>query len=209
MKKVIFSLVAVAALSSVAYAGKNVAPAIIPPAPVPQKPIVPPTIVPPLGLYIGGGLTYVKSECQCNTNVTFSDGSTSRVHSGKTYGVNLKGGYSFNEYLAFEAKYMYTPWGDKDKTLKHYGIYVKPTAPVTNNIDAYALLGYGKTECETLNDSYKGMSWGLGAEYALGGKKKGLKNGFSVYAEYLRPLKKSGSKNITVNTVSGGVAYHF
>ncbi len=208
MKKVIFSLVTVATLSSVAYAGKNIVPAVIPPAPLPQKPITT-EVIPPLGLYIGGGLTYVKSECQCNDNVKFSDGTTSRENSGKSYGVNLKGGYSFNEYLAFEAKYIYTPWGDKEKTLKHYGVYLKPTAPITENFDAYALIGYGKTKCETLNDSFKGVSWGLGTEYSLNKKKSGLKDGFSVYAEYLRPLKKSGSKNITTNTISGGVAYHF
>jgi len=211
MKRGIFSLIAIVALSSVAFAGKNSAPAVIPPAPIPQEPVKPitPAIVPPLGLYIGGGLTYVKSDCQCDTSVRFSDGSTGKVNSAKTYGVNLKGGYSFNEYLAFEAKYLYTPWGDKEKTLKHYGLYIKPTAPVADNFDAYALLGYGKTECETLQNSYKGFSWGLGAEYSFNKRNSGKKDGFSVYAEYLRPLKKDGSKNITVDSISGGVAYHF
>lgn len=210
MKKIIFSLVATVALGSVAFAGKNVAIAPVKPLPVPlpQKPIAPP-VVPPLGLYVGGGLTYVHSKCQCDTNVKFSDGSTSKVNSGDTYGLNLKAGYSFTEYLAVEAKYLYTPFGDKDKTLKHYGAYLKPIAPVTDNIDAYALLGYGKTDCESLNQSQKGFAWGLGAEYLIGKKTNGIKNGWGIYAEYLRPLKKSGSKNITVDSASAGVAYHF
>ena len=208
MKKVIFSLTVAAALSTAAFAGKNVAPVSIPPLPVPTKPKAP-VVVPPLGLYIGGGLTFVKSECQCDTNVKFSDGSTSKVNSAKTYGINLKAGYSFNEYIAIEAKYLYTPWGDEDKTLKHYGIYLKPTAPVSENLDVYGLLGYGKTECETIKESHKGLAWGLGAEYTLGQKKDGLKEGWGVYAEYSRPIKKSGSKNITTNALSGGVSYHF
>ncbi len=211
MKKIFFSLATVVALSATAFAGKNVAPVTIPPVPVPPKPQISqtPTIIPPLGLYIGGGLTFVKSECQCDTNVHFSDNTTSKVNSAKTYGVNLKAGYTFTEYLAIEAKYLYTPWGDDYKTLKHYGIYIKPIAPVNDNIDVYGLLGYGKSECETLNKSYKGLAWGLGAEYTFGQKKEGLKNGWGVYAEYTRPLKKSGSQNITTNAISGGVSYHF
>jgi len=208
MKKVIFSLVATVALSSVAFAGKNVIVAPVKPLPIPEKPVVP-AVVPPLGLYVGGGLTYVHSKCQCDTNVVFSDGSTARVNSANTYGLNLKAGYTFTEYLAVEAKYLYTPFGDEDKTLKHYGAYLKPIAPIADNIEAYALLGYGKTECETLNESNNGFAWGLGAEYSFGEKKDGLKSGWGVYAEYLRPLKKSGGKNITVDTASAGVAYHF
>ena len=210
MKKIIISLTAVAALSTTAFAGKNVAPVDVPALPIPEKPKAPtPVAVPPLGLYIGGGLTFVKSECQCDTNVKFSDGTTSKVNSAKSYGVNLKAGYSFNEYIAIEAKYLYTPWGDEDKTLKHYGIYLKPTAPVSENLDVYGLLGYGKTECETLKESYKGLAWGLGAEYTLGEKKNGTKEGWGIYAEYSRPLKKTGSKEITTNAISGGVSYHF
>ena len=210
MKKTIFSIIAAVALSSVAYAGKNVAPVPVAPLPIPEKPHAPlPAVVPPLGLYVGGGLTFVKSDCKCDSNVRFSDGTNGRAKSAKTYGINLLAGYSFTEYLAIEAKYLYTPWGDEDQTLKHYGIYLKPSAPITNNIDAYALLGYGKTECETLNESHKGFAWGLGAEYTFGKKTDGLKSGWGVYAEYMRPLKKSGSKNITTNVVNGGVSYHF
>jgi len=207
MKKVIFSFVAATALSSTLFAGKNVAPAPIPPLPVPEKPA--PAVLPPLGLYIGGGLTYAKSECQCDTNVKFADGTSSRKNTGKTYGINLKAGYDFNEYIGVEGKYIYTPWKDKDKTLKHYGLYVKPNVPVTDNIDAYALLGYGKTECETLKESFKGFAWGLGTEYTFNNKKNGTKDGWGVYAEYLRPVKKSGAKNVKVDTLSAGVTYHF
>jgi len=207
MKKIIFSLVAATALSSTLFAGKNVAPAPIPPLPVPEKPA--PAVLPPLGLYIGGGLTYAKSECQCDTTIRFANGTTSKTNSGKSYGVNLKAGYDFSEYVGVEGRYIYTPWGDKDKTLKHYGIYLKPNAPVTENIDVYALLGYGKTECETLSNSYKGFAWGLGAEYSFGKKTDGIKEGWGVFAEYSRPLKKSGSKNIKTNVITGGVSYHF
>jgi len=204
MKKVVFSLTLAAALSSTVYAGKNFAPAKLPPLPVPEKPA--PAVLPPLGLYVGGGLTYAKGECQCDdANIK---GGTQKSKSD-TYGVNLKAGFDLMEYVGIEGRYLYTPWGDEDKTMKHYGIYLKPNAPVTDNLDIYGLLGYGKTECETLTNSYKGFAWGLGAEYSFGKKSSGLKEGWGVYAEYTRPLKKSGSKNITTDVISGGVAYHF
>ncbi len=210
MKKVIFSLVATAALTSVAFAGKNVAPAPIPPAPVPQKPAPKaPEVVPPLGLYVGGGLTYAHTKCSCDQNVKFSNGKRGKVNSSDTYGFNVKAGYEFNQYLAFEGLYLYTPWGDKDKTLKHYGVYLKPKFAV-NNIDAYALLGYGKTKCETLNKTFKGFSWGVGTEYSFGEtSKNGTKSGWGIYAEYLHPLDKSGSTNVSTHVVSGGLTYHF
>ena len=202
MKKLKLALASIAVMAISAQAGKNYVPAPVEPIPVPVANI-------PLGLYLGGGFTYASSKCQCDTNVKFSDGTTSRVSKGKTYGVNLKAGYAINQYLAVEAKYIYTPWGDKDKTLKHYGIYLKPTYAITENLDIYALLGYGKTECETIKDSQTGFAWGAGAEYTINKKVDGLKDGLGVYVEYIRPLKKTGNKNITIDMINAGVSYNF
>lgn len=199
MKKLTLTIATLAIMTVSANAGKNVAPAKVEPIPV----------YAPLGLYLGGGLTYAASKCQCSTAVKFSDGTTSRVHKGTTYGVNLKAGYTYNKYIGIEGKYIYTPWGDKYKTLKHYGLYLKPSYPVSDNLDIYALLGYGKVECETLNQSQTGFAWGLGTEYTINKKIAGKKDGFGVYVEYLRPLKKTGNKNITVDMVNAGVSYNF
>jgi len=203
MKKMRLAIAAIAALSISAHAGKNYIPAPVEPIPVPVE------VVPPLGLYIGGGLTYAKSSCQCDTSVKFSDGSTSRVRNGKSYGVHLKLGYNYNEYIGIEGRYIYTPWGDKDRTIKHYGLYIKPTYPVNEHFDIYALLGYGKTECETIKQSYKGFAWGAGAEYTFNKKVEGRKDGLGVYIEYLRPLKKTGNKNIKIDMVNVGASYNF
>ena len=204
MKKLTLSIATLAIMAVSAHAGKNVIPAPVEPLPVP------PAVIPPLGLYIGGGFTYSKAECQCDPSVKCENGtSCAKVNSATTYGANLKAGYMFNEYIGLEGKYIYTPWGDKDRTLKHYGLYLKPTFPVTDNLDVYALLGYGKTECETLKDAQKGFAWGAGAEYTINKKIAGKKDGFGVYVEYLRPLKKTGNKNITVDMINAGVSYNF
>jgi len=202
MKKITTTIAAIAIMTISANAGKNFVPATVEPIPVPVVKI-------PLGLYLGGGFTYASSECQCDPDVKFSDGSTSKVSSATTYGYNLKAGYTINRFLAVEAKYINTPWGDEDNSIKHYGIYLKPTYSVTDHIDIYALLGYGKTECETLKDSETGFAWGAGAEYTINKKVQGLKDGLGVYVEYLRPLKKTGNKEITIDMVNAGVSYHF
>ena len=202
MKKLTVTIATLAIMAVSAQAGKNVAPAPVEPIPVP--------VYAPLGLYLGGALTYSHSKCQCDPSVICSNGqSCSTPHKGTTYGVNLKAGYMYNQYIGIEGKYIYTPWGDKDKTLKHYGLYLKPTYPVTDHIDVYALLGYGKTECETIKGSQKGFAWGAGAEYTINKKISGKKDGLGVYVEYLRPLKKTGNKNITVDMVSIGASYNF
>lgn len=208
MKKLMVSFAAAfAVMASSAQAGKNVIPTTSDPIPVP--------VYAPLGLYLGAGLIYSSSECQCDPSLKCSnDGgktlvSCAKVKGGKTYGVSLKAGYNITDYLAIEAKYIYTPWGDKNKTLKHYGLYLKPSYALNNNFDIYALLGYGKTECETIQGSQKGFAWGLGAEYTINKKVSGKKDGFGVYVEYLRPLKKTGNRNITVDMVNAGLSYHF
>ncbi len=214
MKQIVISISTIAILSSLAIAGKNTIPAPSEPLKIPE----PATTVNnngsvnlenlPLGLYLGGGLTYAKSECKCNQNVTFSNNSVGKTNKATTYGVNLKAGYDYNKFIGIEAKYLHTPWGDDGKALKHYGIYLKPNYAVDENIDLYGLLGYGKTECETLQDSKKGFAWGLGGEYTIENSKDKNK-GVGIYVEYLRPLKKKTPNEITTNVANVGVAYHY
>ncbi len=201
MKRKSLFIAAVIAMTTAAQAGKDVVPAPVEPIPVPVASV-------PLGLFFGGGLTYAHSECKCDS-LALTNNKKVKTDKGTTYGINLKAGYNYNEYIGVEAKYIYTPWGDKDKTLKHYGIYLKPTYPVNENLDIYALIGYGKTECESVNASQSGFAWGAGAEYTFKKKVEGKKDGLGVYVEYLRPLKKTGNKNITIDMVNAGVSYNF
>ena len=189
-------------LSSFANAGKNFMPPPAPPVPIPIP------IDVPLGLYLGGGFSYGSAECEC-APLPGTQGTIIKKTDSKTYGFNLKAGYSFNEYIGVEAKYIYTPWGDEDRTIKHYGLYLRPSYPITDHLDVYALIGYGKTECESLKDSYKGFAWGVGASYTVNKKIKGKKDGTGFYIEYIRPLKKTGNKKITVDTLHTGIEYNW
>ena len=209
MKKILISIATMAAVVTSANAGKNYVPPKSEPIPVP-----PPAIAIPLGIYLGGGFTYSSADCVC-LPIDLAEKKlrnlrmTAPTHSSDTQGVNLKAGYEFNEYIGIEAKYFYTPWGDEDRTIKHYGLYLKPNYPVTEHLDIYALLGYGKTECDTLKDSETGFGWGAGASYNFGKRVNGKRKGLGVYVEYLRPLKKTGNKDITIDTVNAGLQYNF
>jgi len=190
MKKLLLSISAVSLIATASYAGKNY-----------QEPKSEPVpVVVPFGLYVGAGLTYSHAECTCNSG---------KVTKGITTGFNAKIGYFFNDYLAIEGKYIYTPWREKNKTVKHYGLYLRPNLPVGENFDVYGLLGYGKTECETRLDTYKKFSWGVGAEYRFKGKTANKREGFGIYAEYLKPLDISGSTDIELYMINVGVSYHF
>ena len=207
MKRVTLYVGAIVLLSTHLFAGKNVAPAIEPPVPVPVEPVKPQT-TPPLGFYLGGGFTYAYDKCKCAPIVT-QDGPITPTSKSHTYGFHLRGGYEYNPFIGIEARYMYTPWGDKDRSMKHFGIYFKPTYAIAENVDLYGLLGYGKTKCEYQNINENGFAWGLGAEYTFGQREEGMKKGWGIYAEYTRPIKKSGSKNITTNVGNIGIAYHY
>jgi len=210
MKKVIISIITVVALNNSAlFAGKNTAPAVEAPAPVPiPAATTAKSSTPPLGLYVGGGFTYASTECKCDELKT-SGGTIQGQSEGSTSGINLKAGYDFNEYIGIEGKYIYTPWGDEDKSLEHYGIYLKPNYAVNENLDLYALVGYGKTKCDYQNLDEDGFAWGVGGEYLIGKKENGKKSGWGVYVEYNRPLRKTEDKDIKTDVANAGVSYHF
>ena len=207
MKQITLSLGVIALCATSLFAGKDVAPAIEPPAPIPVTPTKP-SITPPIGLYLGGGFTYAYNKCQC-APITTQNGTYTPTSKSHTEGFNLRGGYEFNPFIGLEARYLYTPWGDDKKTMKHFGLYFKPSYALVDNLDVYGLLGYGKTKCDYQNINENGFAWGIGAEYTFGKRKDGMKKGWGIYAEYTRPLKKSGAKDITTNVGNIGIAYHY
>jgi hypothetical protein len=217
MKRNYFSIIAVASMISLLYGGQDtiLAPDKPIPVPKPEKEDGPSAkfekekISPPLVLYVGGGFTYSKADCECE-EIETSDGTKKSTSEATTYGANLKAGYDFNKFIGVEAKYIVTPWGDEGKKLKHYGLYLKPNYNVIGGLDVYGLIGYGKTECKSQNIDENGFAWGLGAEYTIKkDKKDSSKSGLGIYVEYTKPLKKTGSQEIDTSVAGGGVSFHF
>jgi len=130
-----------------------------------------------------------------------------------TYGGMLRGGYDYNEYLGIEVRAMRTfldkgPYGGTP--LQHIGIFAKPQFKATEQINLYALLGYGYTENLgnegrlTYFDAESGFSAGLGLEYkllTLGDAK------WSLFVDYQRLLIKANVADLDM--VTFGVRYDF
>jgi len=207
----------VTTLSTTLYAGgKGVAPAVVP--------VVPIETIDPSPWYLGAGLVWAKlSGCDLQPNCTYED---------VTYGAMVRGGYDYNQYVGVEARYINTflDEGSYGGTpLAHIGLYLKPQYPVTERVNAYALLGYGYTENlgngARLDyfDSDWGFSAGLGLEYDLSDREGDREEnanydrefddyadqgrGWSLFLDYQRLLIKSDVPDM--DAISLGLRYDF
>jgi opacity protein-like surface antigen len=137
----------------------------------------------------------------------------------------LQAGYKINSYVAVEGRY-WIGVSDDSYTIRGFnssvdadawGIYVKPTYPVTDAFDVYALLGYGSATANdiTLNDGTRtdvdvdGFSWGIGAAYSF-------TNNWSVFLDYVAFDDSNFDNSITAlegnhefDTINFGVTYKF
>lgn len=198
MKKFNLSLVAVLAMSTFAIAGGDIAPV----EPVIETPMVEEST--PGNFYLGLAYSYVNTE--------FSDAFVSE--DDNLNGVMLQAGYKFNPYIAVEGRYTFTAedtWMDTTEDFSNdtWGIYAKPMYPVTNELDIYALLGYGEVTPEFDGQGPEsdtdGFQWGLGASYDV-------TDSVAVFADYVRNFDDTldlDGVDMLVDTVSVGVTYNF
>ncbi|MDD3591281.1 MAG: porin family protein [Sulfurovum sp.] len=204
MKKCIVSAAAVTAMSAFAVAGGDI-------APVSMEPVVP-AVENDNGFYLG--LAYGAGRAKEDVSGDLDGGY---VVFGGTEEIDydtimLQAGYKFNDYLALEGRYWrsfgdngwsysesgyeasvpytFSETGKNGDNLKAYGIYLKPMYPLTEELDIYALLGYGNV---TLNDDEhgdwadeNGFQYGVGVSYAL-------TNNLSIFVDYMRLLDDDSS----------------
>lgn len=188
MKNALTSLIIAVALSITTYAGgKGVEPAIIPVVPVQSD----------TPWYIGIGMAWAQFVSN-NDNCDYED---------VTYGGMIRAGYEYSDYIDIEARYIYTfleegPFGGAP--LQHVGLYLKPTLPISEEIEVYALLGYGYTKNKgngaRLNrfDDDFGFSAGMGAEYKFSKKDLEDDTEWSIFIDYQRLLIKSDIPDMDV-----------
>ena len=217
-KNVLISLLAIATLSTSIFAGgKGVAPVEAPVEPVPA-------MYEPSPVYIGLGLLWGRYNGACG------DADPSCEYEDVTYGALLRAGYDFNQYFGIEGRVLGTflkadPLGGEE--LRHFGLFAKPMYPVGEDLNVYALLGYGWTQTKAgpnlteVDDN--GFSAGLGLEYDLsdmdGDREEDTmydrgfdgqadqENGWGLFVDYQRLLIDSDVPDMDV--VSGGVTYDF
>ncbi len=207
-KLVLASLLA----SGVLVAGKNVEPAVVPVAPV----------VDVNPFYVGLGLLWsgTSRDCACAAGTRLKE---------TTYGVIGRVGYDFNQYIGIEARALKASIDKDFAETTHYGIYLKPQYHITDKLNIYGLLGYGKTkiECEhpkipagsKMYDE-SGISVGIGLEYDLSEDKTvatsrafdgqgDQEKGWGVWIDYQNLLHDEGKDKIKANIVTAGVTYDF
>lgn len=216
MKNLVTKLwISVALCSASVYAGgKMVTPVDAPVIPISETELSP--------IYIGLGVTALQFHA-CGNDCSYED---------RTYGAMIRAGYDFNQYFGLEARGIRTfldegPFGGVP--LQHIGLYVKPQYPVSEQVNIYALLGYGYTENlgngARLNyfDDDHGFSAGVGLEYDLSDRDGDFEKtgnydrafdgyadqgkAWSLFVDYQRLLIKSDVPDM--DTVSFGVRYDF
>ena len=137
--------------------------------------------------YVGTGLTMGRvSEAHCEDI---------------TYGVVGKVGYDFNEYVGVEARGLRTNWEYEGAKIKHVAVFLKPQYPVSEDVNLYGLVGYGKTTTshkKRVNET--GLAYGAGVDYALS-------ENMSMFVDYERLLEKSNVPDL--DAVSLGVSFNF
>lgn len=238
MKKLIVLSLVFGSGTTMLYAGGDILPTVfetegihvpvetyVPPAYI--EPVVVPKVVPiplpvtvlesitPLGLYVALGVTAARYDPNCGCPIT---GDVD-----KTGGLIGRIGYDFNEFFGLEARGLKTDWRSEGGDIEHYGIFLKPMYPVSQDINIYGLAGYAKTETPGVTrrkTNTESLAWGLGLEYDFGTDipKEGKygrtfdgygdqESGWGLFTDYERLVQKSGSPDF--DTINVGVTYDF
>jgi opacity protein-like surface antigen len=198
MKKIVLSLGAIIAMSSLGFAGGNVMPVVVP--------VVVDEPTEDEGLYLGLAYTHLSHDADHRGATIVSEMDFSAV--------TLQAGYKFNPYIAVEGRYGFTLGDSSDSGLTIddaeigvWGIYIKPMYPVSPEFDIYALLGYAGTKAEDRNNVLEvdesGFSWGVGAAYSVTEE-------FSVFADYVVFYDDSSVRyDHVIDGFNFGVSYQF
>ena len=206
MKKTTLSIVALIVLSSQSYAGGDILPiqeyeaeTIV----VKVEPVV--SVVAPVIKEVKAPVVapkVEKSDSPWYMGAGLSTGRVSDAHCEDiTYGVVGKVGYDFNEYVGVEARGVRTNWEYEGAKIKHAAVLLKPQYPVSEDINLYGLVGYGKTTTtHKKRVDETGLAYGAGVEYALG-------EDMNIFVDYERLIDKSNLP--ALEALSLGVSFDF
>jgi len=211
------SLVALATLTTLSFAGGDINPVTVfeaEPAPVPVEPVVVPVapapaptpkavpapvpvapVAEPLGIYLSGGFTDVAVSTTQRANLFKSQSGQ-----GREVGFTGRLGYDFMDYLGAELRGTYGIAKNSGTKFKQIGAYLKPNYDVTDAINLYGLLGASKTNFSGAAASDTGFSYGAGLDY-------GLTDNISVFTDVVNYMKKSGTPSTWGLTLGAGYQF--
>ncbi len=220
--KLTHSLVALATLSTLSFAGGDInpvtvfeqEPVVVPvepvpapapaPAPKPAPKVEAPVVVPPVpakNFYFGLGATALKAKQSADATAT----PPITAFDDKQTGITARLGYDFMDYLGAELRGTSAVSGANtgNQKIKQIGAYLKPNVDLTDSLNLYGLLGASKVNMSTPGSQATkntGLSYGLGLDY-------GVSDSFSVFIDAVNYLQKSNRNDVYGATL--GAAYHF
>jgi len=206
------SLVAIAALSTLSFAGGDINPVTVfeqepisvpvevpAPAPAVKAPAVvkaPPVAAAPLGLYLAGGLTALAAR---ETHEDWANIFSKEDNQDRQLGFTARLGYDFMDYLGAELRGTYGFAKDSGTKFNQIGAYLKPNYDITDDLNLYGLLGASKTNTAGLATN-TGFSYGAGLDY-------GITDKVSVFTDIVNYMKKSDVPNAWGLTVGAGYQF--
>ncbi len=205
MKKIVLSICAVAAMSSLSFAGgdmKDVAPVVEPVVAIPVT-------AEHSGFYVGLGLTAISAR-DASLDVDWGGDLSYQDRLGN---ISLVAGYNFNEYVAAEGRVTTSFFNDDFNEMNGWSLFVKPQYTVTEDFSIYALLGFGGVVLDGVDGTITdvddtGFQWGLGMGYMV-------TEDISLYADYvwtaddMDGLFFNGANSVDVDAFTIGVNYLF
>ena len=216
MKNTILSLTTIIALTTTSFAGGKV----VAPVEAPVEPI--PATVSPWPLYVGIGAVASlinRDGCACSDGGNMKD---------RRFGGVLRAGYDFNKYFGLEARGLKTFGSDAFSEVTHYGLYAKPQYYLTDSVNLYGLLGYGRTVVDYTNgiknshNPKNGFAYGGGFEYDFGGEDNqgytfdrafdgqgDQEKGWGLWFDFTHLLSNEGTMNTDSNIITTGVTFDF
>jgi len=217
------SLVAIATLSTLSFAGGDINPVTVfeqepiavpveVPAPIPAPtpapaptPVVTPPATPapaaaaaPLGLYLAGGLTALAAR---ETHEDWANIFSKEHNQDRQLGFTGRLGYDFMDYLGAELRgtYGFSKVAPFAKKFTQVGAYLKPNYDITDDLNLYGLLGASKTNTAGLATN-TGFSYGAGLDY-------GITDKVSVFTDFVNYMKKKDVPNAWGLTVGAGYQF--
>ena len=207
------SLVAIAALTTMSFAGGDIIEptfaieeVVVPvepvPEPIPEPVVIPqppkakvviPPVIPASKFYVAGGITDVAINPSDTANF-FSE----KADNDRQIGFTGRLGYDFMDFLGAELRGTYGIAKDNGQKFKQIGAYLKPNYSVTDDINLYGLLGASKTNADATSQT--GFSYGGGVDYDVA-------ENVSVFTDVVNYMKKSDTVSQWGLTL--GAAYHF
>lgn len=202
MKRIALSVLAVACVSSLGFAGgdiQDVEPAI--------EPVVEVSEV-EKNFYVGLGFSALSTG---QGSIDFFNNHGDR---DRTLNLLFMAGYEFNPYVAVEGRYS-TYIADEDSLNSDtWGIYLKPQYPMNEDFKVYALVGFGGMTVDGIDGidtdvDDSGFQWGLGASY-------GVTEDIAIFLDYVSIANDMDADawlgttaDVDADALTLGVTYNF